>query len=361
MSASYEHPYRHLPATSFWKQAVAEIALDSFDPVVEPAFTITKTETVATAGSCFAQHISRALIAGGFNFLNAEPPDARAALNSATFSARYGNIYTCLQLRQLFERAYGLFLPVDTAWRRPDGRYVDPFRPTEFPEGFASVEDVLVARETHLAAVRRVFETCGVFVFTLGLTESWIAGADGAALPIPPGVVGAPEEQRTYEPVNQDVDVMRNDMLRFVDYLRSVNPAVRIILTVSPVPLVATFERQHVLVSNTFSKSTLRVVADYVSKQRANVMYFPSYEIVAAMPRIDAFERDFRSVRSETVDFVLSIFKARCCESRPGAAQTARAPSRDGQIADGAPGARGAGPSQGLGPVICDEELLGTG
>ncbi len=360
MTGSYQHPYRHLPSTSFWKQSVAEIALENFDPIVEPAFTIAQAESIATAGSCFAQHISRALIAGGFNFLNAEPSESAVAGKTATFSARYGNIYTCVQLRQLFERAYGLFQPVDTAWRRPDGRHVDPFRPTEFPEGFASVDDVLSAREAHFAAVRSVFETCNVFVFTMGLTESWLAGADGAALPVPPGVVAAPDEDRVYEPVNQNADTVRSDMLQFVDYLRSVNPAVRIMLTVSPVPLVATFEHQHVLISNTYSKSALRVAAEYVSKQRQNVMYFPSYEMVAAMPRINAFESDYRSVRPETVDFVLSIFKRRCLEHNGDRAQSSIAPPSSRRSLDGAVGPRNTSASEELGPVICDEELLGS-
>jgi len=33
------------------------------------------------------------------------------------FSALFGNLYTTVQLLQLFERAYGRFTPAEPAWR----------------------------------------------------------------------------------------------------------------------------------------------------------------------------------------------------------------------------------------------------
>ena len=52
------------------------------------------------------------------------------------------------------------------------------------------------------------------------------------------------------------------------------------ILTVSPVPLVATAAGKHVLVATTYSKSVLRVACEEVCQKAADVMYFPSYEII---------------------------------------------------------------------------------
>lgn len=309
MNAAYNHPYRNLPDYAFWKQGVAEAKKETFDPVVSVPFLISKDDKVATAGSCFAQHISKAIAADGFNFLQTEAP---GGAGTPIYSARYGNIYTCKQLRQLFDQAYGLFIPKDKAWRRKDGRFVDPFRPQEFIEGFENVDEVLKERKIHLEAVRNLFESANAFVFTLGLTESWIATTDGSALPVPPGVMSSPEEIADYVPVNQNVAAMTSDLLEFVDKLRSVNPSINIILTVSPVPLVATFEKRHVLVSNTYSKSALRVVAEQVINQRTNIMYFPSFEIVSAMPNFKMFEDDLRSVSPDAVAYVMSIFKKSC-------------------------------------------------
>ena len=54
-----------------------------------------------------------------------------------------------------------------------------------------SVEELTEDRSRHLAAVRQMFETLDVFVFTLGLTESWEHVPDGAALPLAPGLPAA--------------------------------------------------------------------------------------------------------------------------------------------------------------------------
>jgi hypothetical protein len=84
---------------------------------------------------------------------------------------------------------------------------------------------------------------------------------------------------------------------------------VKIILTVSPVALIATFEDRHVLVSNTLSKAALRVVADEVSRACENVVYFPSYEMITGPHVRSAYlDDDLREVRPEGVASVMSVF-----------------------------------------------------
>ena len=69
--------------------------------------------TIATAGSCFAQHIGRALRGRGLGYLDLEPPpaflteDEANRLGYGLYSCRYGNIYTVRQLLQLFQEAHG--------------------------------------------------------------------------------------------------------------------------------------------------------------------------------------------------------------------------------------------------------------
>ena len=247
------HPYADLPDNAFWRRAISE----EIDPVVEAPFRIGQTAAIATAGSCFAQHISRVLDESGYRYLVTETQGAGAGV----FPARFGNIYTPRQLLQTFERAYATFRPVDQAWRRDDGAFVDPFRPRIDLEGFASAEAVEAARAGHLAAVREMFEACSVFIFTLGLTEAWVSTRDGAVFPLAPGVAGG-EPGEGYAFHNFTVEEMVADLRAFVRKLRVVNPTVSLILTVSPVPLVATYEPRHVLVSTTYSKAALRVAAD---------------------------------------------------------------------------------------------------
>jgi len=86
-----------------------------------------------------------------------------------------------------------------------------------------------------------------------------------------------------HEFVNFGVAEIVADMQLFVEKLLGVNPRAKMILTVSPVPLIATYEDRHVLVSNTYSKSVLRVAAEEISKRNPMCDYFPSYEIITGI------------------------------------------------------------------------------
>jgi hypothetical protein len=344
------HPYRGLPAHQFWSTGIAAVPAEALDPVAEAKFTLAPTDAVAAAGSCFAQHIARHLKGAGYNFLQTEAP---LTPDEPVFSARYGNIYTTRQLRQLLAGAYGLHRPATRMWRRPDGRFIDPLRPQMFPAGFATGDEALAARREHLQAVQRVFEDCAVLVFTLGLTEAWLA-ADGTALPVPPGVLGIDPPGDTARFHNFTVAEMRADLEQFLVDLADLNPRARVILTVSPVPLVATYESRHVLVSNTYSKAALRVVAEETAAAHPHVAYFPSYEIITApQVRGSYFEPDLRSVGAAGVAHVMRIFAAHMMGAEQTAAPVAPVAAPQVVVSDEAR-AR----FEALGEVICDEELL---
>lgn len=352
---SREHPYRALPDASFWKRSVAGVPIPEFDPVGGSTFKILRSDKVATAGSCFAQHISKRLRSGGFQYLVTErQPDADegASAGSYDFSARYGNIYTARQLLQLFDRAFGYFTPIDSHWDLGEGRYCDPFRPQIEPGGYASVDALVQDRKQHLAAVRDMFRQLDVFVYTLGLTECWASRLDGAVYPLAPGVAGGSYDPAKYQFVNFGANEVVSDLQEFVRKLRLVNPKAKIILTVSPVPLMATYEPHHVLVANTYSKSVLRVAADMVCRSCNEVYYFPSFEIINGnYNRGCYFGTDLRSVTKEGVDHVMSIFMRHLTEGAPELVL----PAANGEISD--PGEEMI-EMMASAEAACDEEML---
>jgi hypothetical protein len=307
-------PYSDLPPHQFWKTAVASVPWQEVDPVVRGRFKVSRMTRIATAGSCFAQHISATLQRYGFNYY---VPEAGTDLSSeearrrqfGVYSARYGNVYTARQLLQLFERAYGRFQPVDTVWQRQDGRFIDPFRPFIEPDGWDSAEAVEQARWRHLLAVREMFENLEVLIFTLGLTEAWRSKIDGAVLPVAPGVAGEVTDMSRYEFVNFGVADVVADLNTFIESLRAVNSTAKVILTVSPVPLIATYEPQHALVATTYSKSVLRAAAGDICARHENCAYFPSYEIITGnYARGAYYEADLRTVTSAGVEHVMRLF-----------------------------------------------------
>lgn len=328
------HPYMAMPDYAFWNKAVSRAKPGTLDPVTNPLFKITPQDRVATAGSCFAQHISKRLKASGFNYLVTEetPTDVEMDPNeSYDFSARYGNIYTARQLLQLFDMAFGYFTPVQQAWPLHKGGFCDPFRPRIQPGGFASASDVGKARRKHLLAVRQMFKRLDVFVFTLGLTECFESVLDGAVYPMAPGVVGGNFDPATYRFVNFTVDDVVRDMQKFINKLRQINKKARVLLTVSPVPLMATAEDRHVLLSTTYSKAVLRVAAEQVCRSNPDTYYFPSFEIITGpQSEGDYYGEDKRSITENGVDHVMRVFMSRMTTGVTDNVDAPSAPVADG-------------------------------
>jgi len=221
-------------------------------------------------------------------------------LGYRTFSAAYGNIYTARHFRQLLERAYGLYTPAEDRWYDGD-HVVDPFRPGLRYPARSDAEFDLLTRQ-HLAAVRAAVASASLLVFTLGLTEAWESTVDGAVYPTCPGTAGGVFDPEKHRFVNYSVGDIRDDMVSAIRLIRRHNPQLRVILSVSPVPLVATATEDHVLVATTYSKSVLRVAASEIVAAEPNVRYFPAYEIITGPQAPDDFyQRDRREVTDAAV------------------------------------------------------------
>jgi GSCFA family len=308
-----KHPYAAVPPHQRWRSAMTRVAAGEIDPVVASSWRISSADRIATAGSCFAQHVARRLRAAGLSFVDAEPahpilsPTLAADFGYGLYSARFGSIYTSRQLLQLLRRAFGSFVPQDDVWE-DDGRLFDPYRPVIQPGGYPTRQEFDLDREGHLAAVRRMFQTATVFVFTLGLTECWRSTLDGAVYPVCPGVSAGRFDAARHEFHNLGAFEIIDDLDAFLSELRAVNPTIRVILTVSPVPLAATAEPRHVWTSTTASKAALRVAAEEIAR-RPGVTYFPSYEVVTSPAARGAYyEDDLREVTAAGVDHVMRLF-----------------------------------------------------
>lgn len=308
-------PYEDVPGRGFWRSGVVEQNPHAIKELYTPKFPIRRHEAVATAGSCFAQHIARNLRARKFNVLNYEPAprgmrdDLAQKYQFGTYSCRYGNIYTAAQLLQLAREAFGSTIPADRVWEK-DGRFFDAQRPGVEPGGFASPEEVLAAREHHLAHVRRMLLEMNVFVFTFGLTEAWIHRESRTVFPTAPGTIAGTFDPEVYEFKNFTHAETLQSFVRFKRVLkRERKKTPRYLVTVSPVPLTATATGQHVLAASTYSKSVLRGVAGELFETHRDVDYFPSYEIITAPVTGGAFfEANQRSVTEAGVNTAMRTF-----------------------------------------------------
>ncbi|HEX8093999.1 GSCFA domain-containing protein [Jatrophihabitans sp.] len=310
------NPYQSLPARSFWRTAVAEPEMLAVDDLWTPKFALGQDDPILTAGSCFARHIGRTLLELGMNWRDAEPapPGLTAAERSArqygVFSFRTGNIYTAAMLRQWLGWATGTATPGTESWVE-DGRHFDPFRPSVEPAGHDSAEAMLAAREVTLAAIRDAIAEAGCLVFTLGLTEAWHERGTGVVYPMCPGTVRGTFDPERHEFRNHSFTQVQQDIIAAVELARGVNPELRILLTVSPVPLTATATATHALTANTYSKSVLRAVAGQLALEHEHIDYFPAFELITGVPFRGAFfEPNLREVTPEGVEFVMRRFTA---------------------------------------------------
>jgi hypothetical protein len=297
------------PDKAFWSRSVSNNFYSNL--LLDDSSELFKLkDKVTSAGSCFASNLVPYIEGAGLTYLRTEQlPNIFSSLGEnlgyANFSAAYGNIYTTRQLLQLYLRSLNDFRPKDDNWLE-QGYVIDAFRPgLKFPA--SSVEEFELHTKSHLHATREAFETADVFVYTFGLTETWVSRIDGAAYPACPGTIAGTFDPKKYEFRNFTVEEIVSDMSIFIEKLRGRNPKVRFILSVSPVPLVATATNQHVLTASTYSKSVLRVASDEVSRNFKDVTYFPAYEIITGpqAPK-EYFEDDRRNVSKLGVEEVMS-------------------------------------------------------
>lgn len=345
-------PYKDRPRKSFWKTAVAS-QRDYPPDLYTKRFDIEPDAQIATAGSCFAQHIATNLVRRGYNVMDVEPPPKGLSLEAAQkfgyrlYSARYGNIYTARQMLQLAQQCFGLFEPADVVWTKGD-RYFDALRPNVEPEGLDSADEVLAHRADHLRRVHGMLTTADILIFTLGLTEAWVHKSSGTVYPTAPETIAGTYSSDVYAFKNFEYDEIVGDLTELRRLLKQHNPNLRFLFTVSPVPLIATATDQHVMVATTYSKSVLRAAAGALYARFEDVDYFPSYEIIAT-PFFgqDFYESDRRSVAREGVDTVMGLFfsshrETGAVEKQPNR-PPAEAPKSEREIAE---------------DVVCEEILV---
>lgn len=130
-------------------------------------------------------------------------------------------------------------------------------------------------REAYLES----FARAGAFVFTIGLAEVWQDRETGSVFWR--GVPKAIHDQGRHVFRLTSVDENAANLRQVISLIRQVNATAPIVLTLSPVPLLATFREISCLTADCVSKSVLRVALDQVMTDKLpGVYYWPSFEIV---------------------------------------------------------------------------------
>ena len=305
-------PYNGLPEKAFFRNDTLRRGDLALQP--DPVLSFTPATRVMSAGSCFAARIADYIRRSGVTYLSS---DDRIATDDAVreespnlFSLRYGNIYTARHLLQLLQRAAGELAVAPPVTQDSNGRYRNLLRPSVL--SYASPTLLLADDAAHLRNVAAVIREANVFIFTLGLTEYWMELHSSLALPSTPGCGDGPYDPARHRFHNASLEEVVDELQQSIDLLHRLNPALHVLLTLSPVPLVATYTRVSAIEATFYSKSLLRQAIAVACASRPRVSYFPSYEIITN-PHVIAqnFAPDMRSVSDAGVARVMAHFRAR--------------------------------------------------
>jgi hypothetical protein len=130
-------------------------------------------------------------------------------------------------------------------------------------------------------ALREALERADFVIYTLGVAPAFFHRDTGRFRPHEPQDFKQFEFLRDHVYRTTTVEENVSNLRAIRELLRKAQPRSRVVLSVSPVPLAATFEMESAIVADCVSKSTLRAAAhEFLRSPGADAIYWPSFEIV---------------------------------------------------------------------------------
>jgi len=291
--------------------AFDRLGSDFFNVHCVPRFSLSAEGYYFMIGSCFARGLESVLAGNGFTVRSVSKEFDRFNHSGVGTPLGATNRYNTGAILNEFRWA------LDPASPFPEQAVVDidgelSFDPHMNPTLKLADRATTLERRNIYTGVMRQVATADVIIITLGLVEVWYDTRVGVVTNVTP-----------------DPRVVRQDPERFVfrrltyvenlDNLEAVHALLaefgkaghKIIVTVSPVPLMTTFTDEDVVVANSYSKNTLRAVATDFMERHDNVDYFPSYEIVMNTDPKAAWIPDRRHVRGDLANQIMKLFISR--------------------------------------------------
>lgn len=260
----------HMPS----KSHVGQYLDGGVFPPIKPSFKFQPGSTIFTIGSCFAREVEMVLLDCGFDVPVAgfAIPDGELTLPGPHLL----NEYNAGTMVQRLEAVAGLFDHGDKGIEITPNGAIDMF--VHVGSKPVTIER-LHARRREIDALYRKVLDADVVVMTLGLVECWYDTIDGCYLNRAPSQALVRAEPDRFQFHRMDVEDVEQRIGRAIEVL--VDRGLKhLILTVSPVPVEATFMPDGLVIANSYSKAVLRVCAETLSKRFEQVTYFPSFEIV---------------------------------------------------------------------------------
>jgi len=203
-----------------------------------------KSTKIFTMGSCFARNISRKLQSLGLICENLEIAEQ---LNSS-----YANV-------ALVDYILG--------------------RNTSSSNN-SRLEELLGDAQNKEYLLNKIIDT-NVLILTLGVAPVLFSRYDGSFVMPRPSRLTTRALADKYEWRTTTVEENVRNIKYVIESIRTISPGIKVVLTVSPVPLSVTFEFGSAICADSLSKSIMRVSADQLVRGNnlENIYYWPSFEV----------------------------------------------------------------------------------
>ena len=282
---------------------------ESFVPInVVPKFLVPAKGVYFMIGSCFARGLEKTLVHNGLDVRSISSEFDRWSIVGIGTPLGATNRYNTGAILNEFRWALDPDspFPPDAIVDIDASASIDPhMNPILKVENRATT----LERRDIYAGVMKHAASADVIIMTLGYVETWIDTRFGICTNVTPDprIVRKDPERFVFKRLTYNENMENLEALHAL-LAKYGKPGHKIVVTVSPVPLLTTFTNEDVIVANTYSKNTLRAVTTDFVEMHDNVDYFPSYEMVMNAKVETAWLPDKRHVRGDLAHQVMTLF-----------------------------------------------------
>ncbi|MCH1429408.1 MAG: GSCFA domain-containing protein [Chlamydiales bacterium] len=286
----------------------------------EPKFILSSQNSFFTMGSCFVREIEKFLLQRGLNVLlkdftiphelldesftglKEELQKPEQAYRDRSILNKYSPLSMLNELERVLLKKQILN---DGLIKIRDDVYFD-----------AQVKNTKNGSKKEALKIRALVENsieqiryADCAIFTLGMTETWLDKELDIVQNIHPPFSLLKSHPDRFVFFNQNHENIVSCLKEIVSLLRNqVSKELKIIFTVSPVPLGLTFTSQDAITANCYSKSTLRSAVNQILDEDPLVDYFPSYEIATISNPQNVWISDQTHLKDAAVEFITQHF-----------------------------------------------------
>lgn len=270
-------------------------AEDIIEKFITPKLLDKKTN-ITTIGSCFAQRLRDYLIEKNFNYKD----------------GKWDRVYSIRNIKQIMQMAFEpeKLKIVEPIWNF-NGDCGDPYiksvegRPMKIPCNPKEAKEKIKSKYKHF---NKILKECKVLIITLGQTEVWShKDAPETAFYAAP-FVGIKDGEKNHISHDLTIDEIKHEFKEIMRIMKKNNPNVKIVFSISPIPLVASISDDYsAYIAANHAKTKLHSCTLELMKEYENVYYMPSFELVNAHP-YSAFRDDGRHVPQNFANKIMKMF-----------------------------------------------------